>query len=613
MICRHSLLGGFRMRAACCLLTASALVAAFASAAAAQEQQKFAAALFHCNLQYVEGGTLGMLPLPGLLNVFPNWEQGNNAIEDMIIERSFEPLLDLYAKHPTWGLDIEMESYYLEVLAARHPTVLAKLIQLIQNNQAEVISFHYSAQFFLAYGRTAWDHSVAEVKADFTEYGVPLSDVVFAQEGQSGMGMATAMAANGYKHMVWPKNLWIYQHGSFTPAPLYAFGNLDMVPAPLDINYNNGQLQLTWTYLDDQEIWATNGIDPYFPPFFITCQSCIDAYETQLEQLETNGYKIARVTDYIAAVNALNIAPAAPPPLFDGTWQPSSTDGVHRWLGGLGTLFFESDGERDNHVHTLNEIAFRELQAAETIATVAGLSVADEIDVLWHLLNLGMGSDATGVNPIGSEAGFGISHAAEVARRAREIIEEGKTKLGLTTAAIDIAAGTAVAGTAPAEPPIVASGPVEPQIDVTGRVATSTWRQSADNPQLWRLDIGFSAGANRTIAVTFPGTSTEVVFTHALVDNEPVIFNRSDFTFDHWWMPLPNGMLNLDDDLFVIADLSMVHVAAKIVLTDGSATFQDDTATVDSAINWRFYFLRGTPADALAFANGLNIQPTLVR
>jgi hypothetical protein len=594
-------------------LAVVALVVLAATAATAQTQQKFAVALFHCNMQYVEGGTLGMLPLPGLLNVFPNWEQNNDQIEDMIVERSFEPMLDLYLKHPTWGLDIEMESYYLEVLSARHPTVLDKLIQLVNNGQAEVISFHYSAQFFIAFGRAAWDRSIVQAKADFDEYGVTLSDVVFDQEGQAGMGMADAMEAEGYKHMVWPKNLWIYQHGDFTAAPLYKFGNLDMVAGAQDVNYNNGELQLTWTYLDDQEVWATNGIDPYFPPFYWSSQKEIAAYEAQLAQLETNGWKIARIDDYIQAVNGLNIAPTDPPPLFDGTWQPSSTDGVHRWLGGLGSIFFTATGERDNHVRTMNEIAFREVRAAETIATVAGLSVADELDDIWRLVNLAMGSDATGVNPIGSEAGFGIAHSAEAARRARAVIEQGKAKLKLNDAAIDVGAGTAVAGTAPAEPPVVATGPVAIAINPGDRTQTTTWSQVSTTPPVWRLDVAFGAGNGRSLTVNFPGTSSNVIFTYALVDDTLVTYKRSDFVFDHWWLALPNGLINIADDLFVVKDMGMTHVAAMINVADNDVMFVDDTATVESPITWRFYLYNGTAEDALAFANALNITPTLYR
>jgi len=610
---RYHRFRGFKIRLVLYLCTMFLTIFILASTGATQEQHKYAVALFHCNVQYVAGGTLGMLPLPFLLGWFPNWELDSDATEDMIIKQGFEPMLDLYLAHPNWGVDIEFQAYYVEVLAQRHPTVLNKLITLVEQGQAEIISFHYSDQLFIGFGRPAWEKSVEETKRVFEENDVPLSDVVFTQEGQAGMGMAQAMEEHGYAHLVWPKNLWKYQHGDWESAAYYKFGNLDMIPGPKDINYNSGQLQLTWTFLDDGELMAACHVDPYFPPFFKTSESCIREYESEVEQLEADGWKISTIGEYFHAAKDMGITPTEPPPLFDGTWQPKDTDGVHRWLGGKGIIPFNADDERDNHVRTLNEIAYRELMAAQTIAKAAGLQADDELDDLWHLLNLGMVTDASGINPIGGEIGYSIAHSGEVARSARLIIEQGKEALGLSDAIIDTEAESVIAGTAPDEPPVADEAPINVNIDPGWRQASSTWYRVSDNPEIWRLDITVNAGIYRSMAVTFPGDSSKVIFTPALADDMPVSYNRSDFAFDHWWLALANGMINISDDMFVIKDMGLTHVAALIYPDSEDVTFRDDVATPNSAFQWRFYLLRGTADDAVAFANSLNVYPTLYR
>ena len=60
---------------------------------------KYALSTFHFNIQYVAGGMVGFLPWDA-----PAWELNAEAIEDMIVVESFEPVIDLYGSHPEWGV-----------------------------------------------------------------------------------------------------------------------------------------------------------------------------------------------------------------------------------------------------------------------------------------------------------------------------------------------------------------------------------------------------------------------------------------------------------------------------------------------------------------------------
>jgi hypothetical protein len=601
----------FRFVIGCALCVA--LAGLTGANAHAQAEHKFATAMFHFNVQYVAGGMEGFLPF-GFEHLFTEWELNEKETEDMIIVESFEPVLDLYLEHPGWGVDLEMQAYMVEVMAERHPGVLDKLKTLADRGQASVVSFHYSDQLFIGYGRPAWEHSVQEAQRVFEEHGVPLSTTVFCQEGQAGMGMASAMADYNYQTMVWPKNLWIYQHGDWDAQPYYAFGDLDLVAGSKGVDYNDGEniVKLTWTFLGDGELLATCDLDPYFPPIFKRNQGCLQEYVDRLQAAEDEGWDIATVEEYVEAVKALDIQPAELPPLFDGTWQPGSTKGVLMWLGRGG--IWRND-ERDNHVRTSVAIAYRELMAAQTIAEVAQLDNAEELREAWRLMALGMVTDATGINPYKGEIGYGVSRAAEVAWRSREIIRRGKEALSITgTARIDTQSGTVEQIEAPAESTLETQAPIDRVIATGGREYEEKWYAHSDDPEIFRLDINVAAGQPRFMFLSFPG-SGEVTFTPALADDQPVTYTKADFAFEDtdWPMPLANGMISLSDGWFAVKDQAYTHIAAIIYNDKDNVVFYDETANPDSAFTWRFYLLHAEVEEAVDFANGLNVYPTLYR
>lgn len=579
----------------------------------AQESHKYALALFHFNIQYVAGGMVGFFPFDA-----PAWELDAEAIEDMIVVESFEPVIDLYAKHPDWGVNIELQAYFIEVLAVRHPDLLDKLRTLAWSDQVEIVSFHYSDQLFLAYAREDWERSMALTRAVFDAHDLPLSGVVFCQEGQAGPGVAEAMIAHGYDTLVWPKNLYKYQYGDIDAEPWYDYNGVRMVLGPKEVDYNEGQVRVKWTFLNDGELLATGDSDPYFPPFFKHKIAATCEYEERLEALEADGYDITTVSAYVDEVEAMAIPAADPGPLLEGTWQPQSTDGIFRWLGGSGLWRHD---ERDNHVRTICAMAHRELVAAETILDEAArreinVDVARSgLDEAWRLLALGEVTDASGINPFRGEIEYGIAHAAEALRIARETIEATKEDLGYENAEIDTMADTVSESVFPAS-----GAAVEPLLDlVIGGVCRTweeSWTQVSTDPAVYRIEVSFSAGSHwqdRGMWITFPGDAEEIVFCPGLMETTPVTYERSWFVWDHFALPLANGMIQLSDGLFVVKDTAAVHVAAIVTHDGGEVTFMNQAQPVAETDTWVFYLIDGELQEAVDFANGLNIWPTLTR
>ncbi len=586
-------------------------------AARAEPPRKFALAVFHFNIQYVAGGSIGFLPTAQSLG---SWELSAEDVEDQIVRESFEPVLDLLIAHPSWGVDIELQGYFLDVLDARHPGVLDKLRKLATSGQIEVVSFHYSDQLFLAFPSEEWSRSQALTKATFDRVGIPLGTSVFCQEGQAGVGMAAAMAARGYRTMIWPTNLWGYQHTTDAGAPWYRFGGRDdvvLIIGGRGVHYTGagGPVDTTWTFLDDGELLATGGIDPYFPPVFKYQPDAVAEYASQLAALESQGYAITTVQKFVTALGELGVPAAEPPPLIDGTWQPQSTDGIKRWLGGVGLW---ASAERDNEVRTLQAMAHRELVTAETAASAAGTAADGSdarvaLDAAWRLLSLGEVSDSSGINPYRGEIEYGIANATEALRVARSVIRDAKNALGRKSVVIDSGAGT-VSAPAASTAPTVIDPLLSLSIDAPGREVTETWTEEGAGTR--RVTIAFgpvTSGSDRTLSVKFPGDEGDIVYSPGLAEGSTLALARGDFEFEHFQMALANGLLGLGAQRFVIEDQAKVHVAATIRRDDGNATFSDETLPPDQGATWSFLVIDGTPEVALAAADRLNVHPLLVR
>ena len=156
---------------------------------------KFAMSMFHFNIEYVIGG-LDYTDMAGVRHIFAGvdtaagWDDAR--VEDWIVTETFAPILQMYYRHPSWGVDIELQGRFVEVLAERHPETLTLLRSMAQRGQVELISFHVNDQLFLAFPREDLDRSIAETKAIFAKHCLPLSGVVFNQEGQAGEGRQQA-------------------------------------------------------------------------------------------------------------------------------------------------------------------------------------------------------------------------------------------------------------------------------------------------------------------------------------------------------------------------------------------------------------------------------------
>lgn len=600
--------------------------------------KKFGLTLFHFNIQYVVGG----LEREG--DDFPlfcgdlcaGWT--DEKLNDWYIEVAFEPVLDMYLKHPTWGVNFEMQAFLIEWMRDRYPATLAKLQGAVQSGQVEISSLHYSDQFFLAFPRYDLQKS-QELTADILlDSCIPLSPVVFNQEGQDGVGKHDFMAANGYSIDVYPVNLYRFYHWE-QPIPFYyRNGDVDVVVGPGE-GYLTGKefiiqkdeergLEVTWTFFDDGDLLSFPP-SPYLAPLTDKEQLAEEMakYEERLEGLEEQGFSMMTVSRYVDHLKAHDVPQTDLPAVLDGTWQPIDTQSVWRWLGGRSIAGYASY-ERDNDMRTANYRIRTRLEAADRLLAEAvsqDLDVSGELTALkeaWRHMFLAEVSDATGITPWPGEFDYGLEHNAAALSGVDSVVADTLTKLNWNHALVDLFNGTVTELDAIPEAdewPTV-EAPMYVPVLAQSREYTTTWQGNQTDQYL--LTLTFGPGGDPTgedeeqcrVSVQFPRTEEVIAYTPALLEDQVVEIPISELSYqaEEAWLPLSNGLIGLGNDWWVIKDCRTVHIAARVPHSEPYIEFIDATAAPEGNRTWKFLLFHGSREDALELATRTNIKPVVV-
>jgi|GEM_PF-538757 len=594
-------------------------------------QKKFALSMFHFNVQYVAGGLEAEVDgeMVGLCDSFClGWT--DERLIDWIITDTFEPVLDFYLAHPNWRATFEMQAMMMEAIGERHPGILSKLQESTKTGQIEIVSFHYSAQLFMAFPRRDLERSVDMTRAIFEKYDVLLSPVVFNQEGQAGEGKHAFMADNCYTKSIYPKNLYKYVRNEEMRWPYYTDKGIDVVVGPGGdkIDPDSG-IEVAWTFFDDGELLAFP-MDPYFAPFSdpeVTIGE-LAKYEEELTALENDGFKITSISDYVSQLKAQEISQPELPPVVDGTWQPTSTSSILRWMGGRSQAPYNNH-ERDNYIRTTNYNVGIELAVAEELvktANLKGLPTGDSVEQImegWRQLFLTEVTDATGITPWIGEFQYAERYNAGAKAIADQQITEMLTLLDWPHAQVDLKSYSVekLEDIPIAEAPETATAPFDVTLTAPTRTSETEWfRLGDENTYQLRVTIGKAADEtgkdqpNCLVTLDFPRYEDKIIYSPALTDETVVSYDFADFSFqtEEVYLPLANGLIGLGNDWWVIKQCRSVHVAARVpssLSDEKTIQFIDETADPANTTTWQFTVFNGSQADAMELAIRTNTNP----
>jgi MYXO-CTERM domain-containing protein len=569
------------------------------------EDQKFALAVFHFNVQYVAGGLEGFVQEFGLADAWDGLDYTEAGVEDAIIVESLLPLLELFAAHPTWGADFEMQGYMVDRIRQRHPEVLALMQDL--DGQVSFDSFHYSDELWTAQPAQAIARSRLETQAAFLQAGLTLGDATFTQEGQFSMGM-DAVLPLGHTAML-PRNLFRLHYPDEDRRPLFEQGDIGVIVAGHGWTEPESGMEVRWTFMDDGELLATNDLNPYFLPSFTHDPESVAEYEAELVALEDEGFNIATVAEAVGALRATGFEPEPLPTIVDGAWQPNDTGNLSRWMGDFG---LGPDHEADGDVRTAWHFAYAQVRLADLLG-------AEDPTTAWRELLLAGVSDSTGWNPIAGEVQYAFTHtdaasalALPVLQALVEPCDECQVRFDGATGDFEVVeAGTITIEDASAALDGVVASAESPAIEVQTHWFTHSLRPDAtglavvftglDGADTWdrQLAIPFTQDTIRWIPAGRT-TGWESLPLSVFADDDPM------------GIPLANGLFDLGEGLFLVLAPGAMNLAARVHPDQDTVVFRDRTALrtelQDDGIlgqadeqTWELYFVEGeAAAEALA-------------
>ena len=606
---------------------------------------KFGLTMFHWNIQYVAGGLIGEWngqTISICMDMFGSHEEcegwTDDALNDWIIRISFLPILDLYLAHPEWRATFEMPGLMVQAMALRHPDVLAKLQCVANCGQVEIVSFHWSDQLFLAFPSRDLQWSIDRTRQVFEDAAIPLSGVVFNQEGQSGVGKHRVMAENGYTIDVMSRNLYRYHQQADVDDGVWPVYESTGPGADQAVKVVVGGgvdpasgVEVDWSFFDDGEVLATPGA-PYLAPLTPEPDwNEVAGFEAGLQAKADQGFLHTTITNYVARLEALGIQPRPLLPIGDSTWQPPSTEGISRWMGRMGTLATALH-ENDNGIRTGNYRASTCLAGAVLLAdrvAADGKDVAAERDIIdsgYADLVRAEVSDATGINPWMGEWVYGYRFNQDALAGCDRAAAALLAKWGKDHVILDLDARVAKEdGTFQPQfqlaPTPAEDVPVPVTITSEGRQVETRW---TDDGRVYRFEVDLPASddptgenrAKRTVTLKMPLLGGHLRYTPGLVEDAVVDIPLADFALlaGRMYLPLANGLIGIGPDLWWIKSCRDVHLAARVVPSAEGDTveFIDETVPAAGGVQWVFYVLKGTQDEALALARLLNTHPNVI-
>lgn len=579
---------------------------------------KLAVAVYHFNIQYVAGGLKG----------FPDgsyvqkYDLNEAEVEDRIVLQGLLPVLDLFLAHPTFKADIELQAYMVEIIALRHPEVLAKMRTLALRGQIDFDSFHYSDQLYIAYPMQDQSVSLKLTRDIFARVGLPLGRSIFTQEGQFAVGQLPLAKALAYEVSILPKNLFKYQFGDTMAQEAVFYEDADSQDHAVllggqswsGVDGNGEPMEVRWTFMDDGEIaFSEDRLNPYFGLDYVVDPAEIAAHVDRLSQMEAEGYVHVTVAEAVRAMRARGVTPKPLPPVLDGTWQPKDTGNVYRWMGGPGLFRTqESDGDTLAAVWRGREAA---VDLTRRLPRDASESLQAGLLATWREVLLSQVSDSTGWNPFVNEIRYARDRAALAEATARDVLlcsglepaaEPPSFSCRGTTKDLEALGATLMA---PARAVQVGVSECEaPQGGTLYRIVLDA-EKVAEVDEIF--DPSEQASLEREVGLSFVWQGSPFSLMQGM-DSAPVrTHDINDYSFEWIGIPLPGGLISLGSDRWVVQSHRHGRVAAVIGTstdTRDRLSFRDETVPRSAKTSRRFYVLEGADAaQAEALSREVNL------
>ena len=545
----------------------------------------------------------------GLLHFNLEFVAGVEATYHLNVRESLEPLLDLLAETPWWKVDLELQGFYVEFLEARYPEVLDKLRRLVRRGQVELIVTHYSDQIYLAYPEYDMEKSQELVGEILERNGLERSRVFFTQENFFTPAAPKFMEKHGFEVALIDYRYYNYFHRTKPDLvkPLYSYKGVHVLVGPppqytlqpLSCNC----LRWLWYWYGDGEHLLAEG-SPYSLLDFRCSGRRRERMRMILNELRDSGYRLVTVSEFVSELLERGCKPTAMGEVLEGAWNMPANDGVYLWMGR-----YRSYWEMDVQVRSLSYKSRKYVLAAETLVNYAereGEPTSDLVDYVklaWKHQLRAECSDPTGWSPLLPEVGYAVNNAYLAEYYARLVIGEVKRRIGLERVVVDTMTGRVEEGVL--EEGLVKVEALPIKLEFVGCEPEVEYLRSGEE---YVVRMRFRPKAE-VAGVKVPLIHSLVSYSHSLNDEEVETVNLDKFDFNHIYLPLPNGLISLDERMHLVKVNEKMHVAVRVDKIERSIGFLVEGAPSYMEFDWELRVLRTSLEEALRRALEINVWP----
>lgn len=532
---------------------------------------------------------------------------GDEATYHLNVVEGFEPLLDLYLKNPEWKADLELQGHFLEFCEKEYPHVIEKLKKLCERGQIELISVHYSDQIYLAYPKEDMELSEKINSEILSKYGLRRSKVFFAQENFFGPRVPKYMKNHGYEIALIDRSYYEYFRDLPEIAPYYKYDEVYVVLGRGEgFKYNN--VEWSWLWYGDGEPVLT-GRSPYSLFDYRTRDEFIERLRDKIRSYRDRGYQLMTVGDFVERLKSLDITPSALPQVPEGAWNMKDCRGVYQWMG-----FYASPYEMDVEIRSLTFKSRKYVLGALSFikwAKEKGYNVSEEERILNKAIKhqlLAEVSDSTGWSPTFVEVGYSIKEAHLAIFYSLRVIDSLKKKCNITEKiVIDTKNNTIMPFKGHQKEMKEAGLPIT--IDFVGDDISTKCYKLNKGVYLVRAELKPKEGI---AGFKVPLRVDYVIYSPSLADDEVVVLNLDEYSCEKFYLPLPNGLLGIDKETFIVKNNETMHLAVTIDKPRRFVGFLTEGVPSYKQFKWEFYVIKGSAEQALNKALEINVYPKLV-
>lgn len=576
------------------------------------------------------------------------YRAGRPEIEENTITESIYNILDIFDRHPSWHLSIEIQSEIIPIMYENYSDVFDMIKRMVDREQLELCAIEYSEMLAHAFPYSDFNHSAWYSDQILEEYDLKKSRSVLLQEGQ-WLPAFFQMKQYGYQNFMADAAKFLY-YGFEPTAPVYSWDltsydglNPDPnYPAPNEdpiyiVNYKHvptmeAGVNHFWLWTQDAEIQLEDQkADEEKGTEFEVSEDLKEQYEARLEQLEAIGTQFMTVAEWVdfcienGAIEELDFY------MPETHWYPADYRGTWRWMG-------DNQGHTDDgsmlalHYRTRNKI-----QAVEAVFKNSSVyltmdelnSCSEYIERAWKFNMLAESTDVLGLAPRDHEREYGFSNSQSVINELNKAlsilksknphfairekiqvdIETGKVLLGNVSGYEFIAVKELSSGYSKSDLPIKVSISTE---GLSNDYNSSVRRCEYQGVIYWELNLGFAGSmdweeSEAEISIELEWDSGTIQYSPSLLEDTTVTLNRDDYDASNdIFLPLSNGLI-YGGEQALVKNCSAHHTAA--LWKSDSLGFEE--SQLHFWANYQLFILdKGIDTNTcLEFANRVNTSP----